>query len=341
MTRGSAAIASSVRIDNGAGEAVLDDLDHRAATEGQHRRSAGHGLDHGKPERLRPVDRKQQRLRLAQKLRLLLVVDLADEFDAAGAEQRLDLGAEIDLVGAVDLGRDLERNAQRARNGDGAVGPLLRRDAPEEGQIAAGPRAGPVQGHGNAMMDGAGKIRFRHGSALRAGDRNQRHVVEPHIEGKQIGQVLAAVQRGHRPARERAEQREMELIDMEVQDVEVGGPLPDAVEHQHVIGNRIAHAGVEAQSLRHAGHEFGGRDRIPAGKQRDVMAERHQFLGQVGDDPLGAAVKPWGNAFDQRRDLRDFHYCSSFDKTPEPMPALAGTFHDLDMWLERPARRLC
>src|SRR6185503_12046390 len=75
----------------------------------------------------------------------------------------------------------------------------------------------------------------------------------------------------------------------------------------------------EPQSLRHAGHEFGGRDRIPAGKQRDVMAERHQFLGQVGDDPFGAAVKPWGNAFDQRRDLRDFHSCYSFDKTPEPM----------------------
>src|SRR6185437_10725521 len=144
-----------------------------------------------------PVDWKKQRLRLAQELRLLLVVDLADEFDAAGGEQRLDLGAKIDLVGAVDLGRDFERYSHGARNGDGAVGSLLRRDAPEEGQIAAGPGAGPVQIH--------------------------RHVVEPHVEGMQIGEVLATVQRGDRPGRERAEQREMELVDVEVQYVEVGG----------------------------------------------------------------------------------------------------------------------
>ena len=65
----------------------------------------------------------------------------------------------------------------------------------------------------------------------------------------QIGQVLAAVQRGDRAARDRAEQREMKLVDVEVQDVEVVGALPHAVEHQHVIGNRIAHAGVEPQRL--------------------------------------------------------------------------------------------
>ena len=100
----------------------------------------------------------------------------------------------------------------------------------------------------------------------------------------------------------------MELVDMEVQNVEIVGALAHAIEHQHVIGNRIADAGVEPQRLGHAGHEIGRRDRIAAREQRDLMAERHQFLGQVGDDPLGAAIKPWRNAFHQRRDLRDFHY---------------------------------
>ena len=235
-------------------------------------------------------------------------------------EQRLDLGPEIDLVGAVDLGRDLERNAERARNGDGAVGPLLRRDAAEKGEIAAARLAsGAVQVDGKAVMDGRREIRVRHRAALRVGDRDQRHVVEADIERQQIGQVLAAVQRRDGPARDRAEQREMKLVDVEMQDVEIVGALAHAIEHQHVIGNGIAHAGVEPQRLRHAGHEVGRRDRIAAGKQRHVMAERHQFFGQVGDDPLGAAIEPWGNAFDQRRDLRDFHYCFSFDKTPEPM----------------------
>ena len=66
-----------------------------------------------------------------------MFVDLADELDAGTVEQRLDLRPEIDLVGAVHLGCDLERNAERARNRDGAVGPLLRRDAAEKGNVAA------------------------------------------------------------------------------------------------------------------------------------------------------------------------------------------------------------
>ena len=82
----------------------------------------------------------------------------------------------------------------------------------------------------------------------------------------------------------------MKLIDMEVQDVEVVGPLAHAIEHQHVIGNRIPDAGVEPQCLGHAGNEIGGRDRIAACKQRHLVAERHQLFGQIGDDPLGAAI---------------------------------------------------
>ena len=124
-------------VDDGAGDAFVDDLRHRAAAERQDRRAAGHGLDHGKAERLRPIDGKQQRLRLAEELRLLMLVDFADEFDAGAIEQRLDHRAEIGFVGAVDLGCDLQRNAERARNRDGAVGALLRRDAAEKSNVVA------------------------------------------------------------------------------------------------------------------------------------------------------------------------------------------------------------
>ena len=124
-----------------------------------------------------------------------------------------------------------------------------------------------------AVVDGRREVGVRHRAALSVGDRDQRHVVEAQIEREQIGQVLAAVQRGDSAARDRPEQREMELIDMEMQDVEVVGALADAIEHQHVIGDRIADAGVEPQRLGHAGHEIGRRDRIAAREQRHVMAE--------------------------------------------------------------------
>jgi len=41
------------------------------------------------------------------------------------------------------------------------------------------------------------------------------------------------------------------------------------------------------------------------------MAERYQFLGEVGDDPFGTAIKPGWNAFHQESDLCDLHHCLS------------------------------
>ncbi len=123
-------------------------------------------------------------------------------------------------------------------------------------------------------------------------------------------QILTAVQGGDGAARDRSKQREMELIDMEMQDVEIAGLLAHAVEHQHVVGDRIADAGVEPQRLGHAGDEVGGGDRIAAREQCDLMAEVHQLFSQVGDDPLGAAIKPWRDAFHQGRNLRDLQFCT-------------------------------
>ena len=115
MTRGRAAIASSMVSTM----APVMPSSTISGTEPQRKASTGvpqaMASIMDEPERLRPVDGKQQRLRVAQELRLLLIVDLADEFNARAREQRFDLRPEIDLVGAVHLGGDLERNAERAR----------------------------------------------------------------------------------------------------------------------------------------------------------------------------------------------------------------------------------
>ena len=47
------------------------------------------------------------------------------------------------------------------------------------------------------------------------------------------------------------------------------------------------------------------------------MAERDELFSEVGDDPLGAAIKPWRHAFDQRRNLRDFHCVSRLPQVTE------------------------
>jgi hypothetical protein len=39
------------------------------------------------------------------------------------------------------------------------------------------------------------------------------------------------------------------------------------------------------------------------------MAEANQLFGQIGDDPLGATVQSWGDAFHQGRNLGNFQFC--------------------------------
>ena len=59
--RGRQAIRHVVRIAaNPAADAVSYDFFDGASGEGEHRRAARHGLDHHEPERLLPLNRKQQ-----------------------------------------------------------------------------------------------------------------------------------------------------------------------------------------------------------------------------------------------------------------------------------------
>src|SRR5215510_4581336 len=64
--------------------AVFHNFRHGAVGPCDHRRAAGHRLDHHQAERLRPINREEQRIRPAQKFLLLLTADLADEFDQRG-----------------------------------------------------------------------------------------------------------------------------------------------------------------------------------------------------------------------------------------------------------------
>ena len=94
---------------------------------------------------------------------------------------------------------------------------------------------------------------------------------------------------------------------MELQKVELRGLPPDLLQHAHVQRVGIAHRVVVAQRTRPHRPQRGRCRRIAACKQRHLVAERDQLLGQPVDDPLGAAVLFRGDSFDQRRDLGDAH----------------------------------
>jgi hypothetical protein len=73
-------------------------------------------------------------------------------------------------------------------------------------------------------------------------------------------------------AGERAKQRKVELIDMEVQEVEIVGTFAHTVEHQHRIWNWVEHVRVEPQRGRRATDESRRRHGIATREQGHVMA---------------------------------------------------------------------
>ena len=113
------------RVNDGARDALVDDFRGGTLAECKDGCAARHRLDHHQAERLRPIDREQERPRLAQEFGLAALVDLADELDPRIAQQRCDRFAEIVFIDLVDFGCDLQGNAERPCYPNGTVRPLF------------------------------------------------------------------------------------------------------------------------------------------------------------------------------------------------------------------------
>ena len=242
-----------------AGEAGVDDLRDRAAVIGDHGRAAGHRFDHHEAERLRPVDRDQQADRAGQEIGFLAVADLADIFDQrVGLDERGDQLIVIVLVGAIDLGRDLERNAASCGNPDGAIHALFRRDPPEHGEIGRLHRLRRQQILRQSVVNGAHPVGLRHRAPLRIGDRDHRNLGEGVEYRLMLRQVEPAMQGGQERRRLPVEQREWIVVEMKVQKIElfIVAFLPHALQHHHMQCIGIPHRAVEAQRFRPRCVEF-------------------------------------------------------------------------------------
>ena len=139
------------------------------------------------------------------------------------------------------------------------------------------------------------------------GDGNQWHFAEAGIKGLEICQILPAVKRGQSPSSQRAEKREMEEIDVKMENVELLRVLAYLIDHQHEVRNAVAHGRIEAERASTTGNQLGAGDRIPARKERHIVAKPDKFFGQIGNDPLSAAIETRRNTLNERSDLCDFH----------------------------------
>ena len=112
----------------------------RAPPRRDHRRPAGHRLDHDEAERLLPLDRKERRARVLQQLDLLAVRHLAEILDAVDQVRLDELVEVLALLRLLHLAGELERQPSLPGDRDRAVRSLVRAHPAEEEQIVAAVR---------------------------------------------------------------------------------------------------------------------------------------------------------------------------------------------------------
>ncbi len=191
-----------------------------------------------------------------------------------------DLALEVFDVRAIHLGGDAQPLAGPAGDLDRPVDPLLRRDAPEKREVAPVSRALSNELRRKPMVDGTHPRRLQE-RLLRIRDRYDGHVAELTVHGREVRQIQAPVERRDVRDSGPAGERKVQVVDVEVNDVELGRPLKDFLEEQHVVRQRVHAGAIEAQGPRRARHQTRGGHGVSAGEERDVVALRHELLGQV------------------------------------------------------------
>src|SRR5260221_13534952 len=94
---------------------------------------------------------------------------------------------------------------------------------------------------------------------------------------------------------------------MEMEDVEDLGGLRHALQHQMIERQPVDDAAIEPQALPTHRRQPGARYRIAAGEERDVVAERDEFLGETRHDPLRPAVEFWRHGLVEGGNLGNSH----------------------------------
>ena len=157
------------------------------------------------------------------------------------------------------------------------------------------------------VMDRCGKIGIRDRRPLCVRDRHEWHIAETEIERSEVGKILSAMQRCHSAIGSRPKQREMKLIDMKMQDVELVGAFADAIEHKHIVGNWIAYVRIKPQCGRYTGYEAGRGDGVATGEKSHIVTKANELFGEIRDDPFSSTICSRRHALDERCYLGDLH----------------------------------
>src|SRR5262245_4759578 len=167
-----------------------------------------------------------------------------------------------------------------------------------------------MQVSGQAMVNGCLPVGPGHWSTLVVGDGDERHLSVLCEQVLQVRSVQPPVQGRDARARVAAQQWEVQIIAVEVNDIEPGHILEDQLQQPQVVRQRLPTVSVPPQGAGTGRNQLCPRLRVAAREQRDLMSQPYQFLGQVGDNALRTPVEFGRHALVKGSDLCDPHSAS-------------------------------
>ena len=147
------------------------------------------------------------------------------------------------------------------------------------------------------MINGPYPARFRQRFALGVRNGDDRHILELGEQRRQFRHVETTVHGRDVCDGQTPHNRQMELRDMKVDDIEFVRALRDLFEHQDMRRERIANAAVEAQRVRPYRDQTRQRLGIAAGEEGHIVAQPDELVRQECDNSFGPSVQSWRNAF--------------------------------------------
>jgi len=108
-------------------------------------------------------------------------------------------------------------------------------------------------------------------------------------------------------------QRKMQVIDMKMNDVELGRALEESFQHDEVVRHLVLTMLIRSQRASARSHYVRFRHRISARKKRHIVALSHQLLCEIRYDAFCSPVIFRRYAFIKRR-----HLCNSHTRILNP-----------------------
>ncbi len=110
-----------------------------------------------------------------------------------------------------------------------------------------------------------------------------------------------------RPCPAPREQREMKIVRVEMDDIEIIGAACHAMQHHQMVGERIPALGIQPKRPLAARPQRRFGLRISAGEQSHLVSLPNELLREIRHHPLGPAIKLWWTALVERSNLRNSH----------------------------------